>query len=114
MKKLGNKTVIQQTYDSVVKSNLFDKVFVVTDSKLIFNDFNKNKLNVLYSKTNHECGTDRIAEFCHKLDSEIIFNVQGDEPFIDKNGLISGKSYTKISTFNVGKLNEACLENHFN
>ena len=87
MKKLGNKTVIQQTYDSVVKSSLFDKVFVVTDSKLIFNDFNKNKLNVLYSKTNHECGTDRIAEFCHKLDSEIIFNVQGDEPFIDKKGL---------------------------
>ena len=41
MKKLGNKTVIHQTYDSVVKSNLFDKVFVVTDSKLIFNDFNK-------------------------------------------------------------------------
>ena len=87
MKKLGKKTVILQTYDSVIKSKLFDKVCVITDSKLIFDDFKKKNLNVLYSKTNHECGTDRIAEFSHKFDSEIIFNVQGDEPFIDKNGL---------------------------
>tara|TARA_B100001250_G_scaffold360738_1_gene338413 strand:+ start:78 stop:818 length:741 start_codon:yes stop_codon:yes gene_type:complete len=87
MEKLGNKTVIQQTYESVIGSNLFDEVFVITDSMLIFNDLKKNNLNVLYSKTNHECGTDRIAEFVNKFDSDIIFNVQGDEPFIDKKGL---------------------------
>ena len=87
MEKLGDKTVIQQTYESVLNSKLFDEVSVVTDSELIFNDLKKNNLNVLYSKTNHECGTDRIAEFSHKFDSDIIFNVQGDEPFIDKKGL---------------------------
>ena len=87
MEKLGNKTVIQQTYESVIGSNLFDEVCVITDSMLIFNDLKKKNLNVLYSKTNHECGTDRIAEFVNKFDSDIIFNVQGDEPFIDKKGL---------------------------
>mgnify|MGYP001156855697 FL=1 len=87
MEKLGSKTVIQQTYESVIGSNLFDEVCVITDSMLIFNDLKKNNLNVLYSKTNHECGTDRIAEFVNKFDSDIIFNVQGDEPFIDKKGL---------------------------
>ena len=89
MKKLGDKTVIQQTYESVLNCNLFDEVYVITDSELIFNDLKKNNLNVLYSKTNHDCGTDRIAEFTNKFDSEIIFNVQGDEPFIDQNGLKS-------------------------
>ena len=87
MKKLGDKTVIQQTYKSVINSNLFDEICVITDSELIFNHLKENNLNVLYSKTNHECGTDRIAELSHKFDSDIIFNVQGDEPFIDKNGL---------------------------
>ena len=87
MEKLGDKTVIQQTYESVLNSKLFDEVFVITDSELIFNDLKKNNLNVLFSETNHECGTDRIAEFSHKFDSDIIFNVQGDEPFIDKKGL---------------------------
>jgi 3-deoxy-manno-octulosonate cytidylyltransferase (CMP-KDO synthetase) len=88
MKKLGRKSVIRQTYESVLNSKLFDEICVITDSKLIYNHLNKINFNVLYSNTQHECGTDRIAEMSHKFNSDIIFNIQGDEPFIDKNGLI--------------------------
>jgi len=36
----------------------------------------------------HNTGTDRIAEFADKFNSDIIVNVQGDEPFISKDDLI--------------------------
>ena len=35
----------------------------------------------------HECGSDRIAEAVTKMDVDIIVNVQGDEPFTDKESL---------------------------
>jgi len=35
MKDLGGKSVIVRTYESALKTNLFDEVYVVTDSKVI-------------------------------------------------------------------------------
>jgi 3-deoxy-manno-octulosonate cytidylyltransferase (CMP-KDO synthetase) len=37
------------------------------------------------TSTNHATGTDRVAEVAKKLKSEIIVNVQGDEPLIKGN-----------------------------
>jgi 3-deoxy-manno-octulosonate cytidylyltransferase (CMP-KDO synthetase) len=39
------------------------------------------------SKREHESGSDRIAEAIAELGYEIILNVQGDEPFVDKKTL---------------------------
>ena len=38
MQDLGGKTVITRTYEAAVNTKLFDDVFVVTDSDLIFNE----------------------------------------------------------------------------
>ena len=38
MKDLGGKTVIQRTYDATVNTQLFDDVYVVTDSDIIFDE----------------------------------------------------------------------------
>ena len=38
MQLLGNKTVIRHTYDNTVATKLFDDVYVVTDSEIIFNE----------------------------------------------------------------------------
>jgi len=86
-KKLGKKSVIWHTYTSVLNSKLFNDVCVITDSEIIYKHLKQFNFNVLFSDTYHECGTDRIAEMSHKFDSDIFFNIQGDEPFIDKDGL---------------------------
>jgi CMP-N-acetylneuraminic acid synthetase len=39
MQDLGGKTVILRTYEAAVHTYLFDDVFVVTDSDLIFDEF---------------------------------------------------------------------------
>ena len=87
MEKLGDKTVIRMTYDNVVATNLFDDVFVVTDSELIFDEIVNNGGKAIYSIKEHETGSDRIAEAVEALECDIILNVQGDEPFINEKAL---------------------------
>ena len=82
MQPLGNKTVIRQTYDNTLATNLFDDVFVVTDHEIIFNEINAHGGKAIMSKQSHESGSDRIAEAIEGMDVDIILNVQGDEPFV--------------------------------
>ncbi|MDU8886950.1 3-deoxy-manno-octulosonate cytidylyltransferase [Yeosuana sp. MJ-SS3] len=87
MQDLGGKSVILRTYNATVATNLFDDVFVVTDSEIIFNEIISNGGKAIMSKKEHECGSDRIAEAVENMDVDIVINVQGDEPFTDKESL---------------------------
>ena len=84
---LGDKTVIRHTYDATVDTKLFDKVIVVTDSDIIYNEIITNGGKAVMSKRVHESGSDRIAEAIADMDVDVIINVQGDEPFIKKEPL---------------------------
>lgn len=87
MQDLCGKTVILRTYEAAVNTNLFDDVFVVTDSKLIYDEIISNGGKAIMSIKEHESGSDRIAEAVENLDVDIVVNVQGDEPFINKEPL---------------------------
>lgn len=87
MQDLGGKTVIARTYEAAVNTQLFDDVFVVTDSDIIYNEITTNGGRVIMSIKQHESGSDRIAEAIENLDVDIVVNVQGDEPFINKEPL---------------------------
>ena len=87
MMDLGGLPIILRTYQNIVNSCLFDEVYVITDSLIIFNLIKDNGGDVFMSAVKHESGSDRIAEFASKINSDIILNVQGDEPFIDKLSL---------------------------
>lgn len=87
MKSLGDKTVILHTYEAAVSTQLFDAVYVVTDSDVIEEEIAKHGGSVIRSKQSHQSGSDRIAEAVQGIDTDIVVNVQGDEPFIDKESL---------------------------
>jgi 3-deoxy-D-manno-octulosonate cytidylyltransferase len=87
MQLLGNKSVIRHTYDNTKATGLFDEVYVVTDSEIIFNEIVGNGGKAIMSKRSHESGSDRIAEAIVDLDIDIVVNVQGDEPFVKKEPL---------------------------
>ena len=87
MADLGGKPVIVRTYEGTVKTNLFDDVYVVTDSEIIKNEVEKYGGKAIMSVKQHECGSDRIAEAVEHLDVDIVVNVQGDEPFVKKEPL---------------------------
>lgn len=87
MQDLGGKPVILRTYEATVATGLFDDVFVVTDSDIIYNEIVNHGGKAIMSKKEHECGSDRIAEAVEDMDIDIVINVQGDEPFTDKESL---------------------------
>lgn len=87
MQDLGGKSVILRTYEATVATNLFYDVIVVTDSSIIYNEIVNNGGKAMMSIKEHECGSDRIAEAVENLDIDIVINVQGDEPFTDKESL---------------------------
>jgi 3-deoxy-manno-octulosonate cytidylyltransferase (CMP-KDO synthetase) len=87
MEDLGGKTVILRTYEAAKKSHLFDDVFVVTDSDLIYKEITSNGGKAIMSIKEHESGSDRIAEAVENMEVDIVVNVQGDEPFIDTAAL---------------------------
>lgn len=87
MQDLNGKPVILRTYEAVINTKLFDDVYVVTDSELIFALIKDNGGKAIMSIQEHESGSDRIAEAVSTMNVDIVINVQGDEPFIDTESL---------------------------
>jgi 3-deoxy-D-manno-octulosonate cytidylyltransferase len=87
MQMLGEKSVIRHTYDNTKATGLFDEVYVVTDSEIIFNEIVANGGKAIMSKREHESGSDRIAEAVENIYIDIVVNVQGDEPFVKREPL---------------------------
>lgn len=87
MQDLGGKSVIVRTYEAAIATNLFDDVFVVTDSTLIYDEIITHNGKAIMSIKEHESGSDRIAEAVENMNVDVVINVQGDEPFINKEAL---------------------------
>jgi 3-deoxy-manno-octulosonate cytidylyltransferase (CMP-KDO synthetase) len=83
LKDICGKTMVQRVYEQVKKVSLVDKVIVATDDQRIFNEVKSFKGNVIMTSKDHKTGTDRLAEVATKIDTDIIVNVQGDEPLIN-------------------------------
>jgi 3-deoxy-manno-octulosonate cytidylyltransferase (CMP-KDO synthetase) len=84
---LGDKTVIAHTYLATLDTGLFDEVLVATDSDDIKKEIEQYGGNVFISEMIHESGSDRIAEAIRNRDVDVIVNVQGDTPFVNKASL---------------------------
>lgn len=76
------KPMIQYVYEGVRQSKLVDEVIVATDDQRIMEAVRSFGGKVAMTSPTHFTGTDRVAEVARKLRSEIIVNVQGDEPLI--------------------------------
>lgn len=87
LQQLGDKSVIATVYLAVKNTALFDDVIVVTDSEAIHAELKKFDATVVMSQGQHESGTDRIAEAAAAMDLDVIVNVQGDTPFIQREPL---------------------------
>ncbi|MDD2331193.1 MAG: 3-deoxy-manno-octulosonate cytidylyltransferase [Candidatus Cloacimonetes bacterium] len=84
---LAGKPIIQHVYEAAINSRLFDTVLVATDSEEIWKAVSYfGGKAVMTSEKNHS-GSDRIAEAIKEIDCDLIVNIQGDEPLIDRASL---------------------------
>lgn len=82
--KLGGKYVVQRVYEQV--ADVLDNACVATDDERIYNAVTEFGGNAVMTRSDHKSGTDRIEEAVEKLggDWDVIVNIQGDEPFIQR------------------------------
>ena len=82
LEKINGIPLILMTYQNLFSMNIFDKIIVATDSLEISNLIKKNGGEVFISKKEHFSGSDRVSEASGNYKSDIVINVQGDEPFV--------------------------------
>lgn len=80
--KLGNKTIIQHVYENAASSRFANRVIVATDDSRIYDTVKGFGGDCTMTPINIKSGTDRIAHIAKSMDSELIMNLQGDEPFL--------------------------------
>ena len=77
------KYLIQHTWEQARKAKLPERVVIAADDGTIVRATREFGAECVLTSTEHNSGTDRIAEALGRSDAEIIINVQGDEPQID-------------------------------
>lgn len=100
---LGGKLIIQRVYEQA--SKVLDEVYVATDYERIQKAVESFGGKAVMTSSNHKSGTDRLEEAATKIgtDADVIINIQGDEPFIQKSQLetvkaLFGDPQTQIAT----------------
>ena len=84
---LGGKPVIQRVYEQAKKG--FENVFGATDDDRIYDAVEQFGGKAIMTSPNHKSGTDRCYEAYQKcgIETDVVVNIQGDEPFIHQSQL---------------------------
>lgn len=101
---LGRRTVIQRVYEQVAA--VLEEAYVATDDERIFKAVEEFGGRVVMTRQDHKSGTDRIEEAAEKIgtQADVIINIQGDEPFIQKSQIETLKSLFENSETQIGTL----------
>jgi 3-deoxy-manno-octulosonate cytidylyltransferase (CMP-KDO synthetase) len=101
---LNGKPIIQLVYEAAMKTELFSEVIVATDDERIYTVVNGFQGLAVMTSPTHKSGSDRIAEVAQNIDCDVVFNIQGDEPFITKQPLSDLKDVFHDHTVQVASL----------
>lgn len=101
---LGGRAVIQRVYEQVAA--VLEEAYVATDDERIFKAVEEFGGRVVMTRQDHKSGTDRIEEAAEKIgtQADVIINIQGDEPFIQKSQIETLKSLFENSETQIGTL----------
>ena len=77
---IGGIPMVVQVYRQVLKAKKLDKIIVAIDDKKTQIELKKFSVPEVMTSNFHQSGTDRIAEALKDEDTDIVINIQGDEP----------------------------------
>ena len=89
--KINDLSIISHVFKKAQEAKL-GEVYVATEDQEIVDEVTKNGGNAILTSRDHKTGTDRIYEALQKInakDIDLIMNLQGDEPEIDIEDIIS-------------------------
>jgi len=79
---LLGKPMIQHVYQQALEAKMTSEVWVATDDSRIAEVVRDFGGRVILTSTQHNSGTDRVFEAAQNLESDLVLNLQGDEPLI--------------------------------
>ena len=104
--KINNLSIISHVFKRAEEANIGD-VVVATENEEILEDVLKNGGKAILTGSDHKTGTDRIFEAYKKLDIknvDYILNLQGDEPNINKDDIITLNNFMINNDTDIGTL----------
>lgn len=79
---LGGKPLIQHVYERARRAKTLDDLLVATDDERILAAVEAFGGQGVMTSPKCPSGTDRVAEAARKIESDLVVNIQGDEPLI--------------------------------
>lgn len=98
---LCGKPVIQHVYERAIQSGITTDITILTDSEEITTIAHSFGAKTIMTSPQCCCGTERIASVLNKIPGDFIINIQGDEPLLDHNIIISIAEHAKSSTADI-------------
>ncbi|MDC0483499.1 3-deoxy-manno-octulosonate cytidylyltransferase [Candidatus Thioglobus sp.] len=84
---INEKPMMWHVYQRVLESKVCDEIYVATDDQRIKNACNDLGIASIMTRTDHQTGTDRLAEAANEVEGDYYINIQGDEPSIDPEAI---------------------------
>jgi 3-deoxy-manno-octulosonate cytidylyltransferase (CMP-KDO synthetase) len=102
--------MIVHVYKRCLLASRLDDVYVATDNQEIKEVVEYYGGKVIMTSSEHQTGTDRIAEAAQRLDADIVVNVQGDEALVNPNYI----DKAILALHDNSQINVSILVNPFN
>ena len=112
--KINGLSIISHVFKRAEKANIGD-VFVAAEDQEIVDDVKKNGGQAILTSKQNKTGTDRIYEAIKKLDIkniELVMNLQGDEPMMNIDDIISLNTQMIKNKSNLGTLGSEISDNN--
>ncbi|RED16020.1 3-deoxy-manno-octulosonate cytidylyltransferase [Parasphingopyxis lamellibrachiae] len=84
---IAGKPMITRVWEKARAASGIDDVIVATDDDRIADTVREFGGRVEMTRSDHESGSDRIAEVAARIEADAIINVQGDEPLVRSGDL---------------------------
>ena len=87
--KIDGKPMVVQVYERAKKAKMLEDVIIAIDSTETELALKPYKVKTVMTSDKHISGTDRIQEVVQNIELDIVVNIQGDEPVLDPELILS-------------------------
>ncbi len=87
---LAGEPLVTRVVQRVAAYDLVDRLVVATDSPMVAQVVERTGVAAVLTDESHSTGTERVAEVASRpefREFDVIVNIQGDEPFLDREAL---------------------------
>jgi 3-deoxy-manno-octulosonate cytidylyltransferase (CMP-KDO synthetase) len=105
LRDLAGKPLIVRVWERVQAMNVADRCVVATDSDEVASAATTAGAECVMTRGDHPSGTDRVAEVAARPEFgsyDAIVNIQGDEPFVQRDAVVGAAAIVSSGRFPLG------------